>query len=172
MVLTKSPRQQANMAKASCTAGIASNSQKLTLWPKCHQERKKEKMGRQLFLQLPTDDTDVLQTAGSSLRRAPDNGRYDIWYGSDQADGQLEITRNGEKVLEASEMPVITANALKIEGQPHVQFWVKRGHDVIINYNEVTGGTASMHIKFKDAIDLAMEGISVAQLAALFGQVQ
>lgn len=110
-----------------------------------------------IYVQLGVDDTDVLNTAGSQLRRAPADGEYRIWYGSDQADGQVSINAAGLQVVETSEMPVITVNALQLQGPPWFSFKCNRGADVIINYNEVTGATASMLIQFLDMLDLAVE---------------
>jgi len=110
-----------------------------------------------LYLQLPADDADVLNTAGSQLRRAPADGEYRVWIGSDQADGQVAVNVAGLQVVESSEMPVITVNQLRVDGPPHFSWKANRGSDVIINYNEVTGGTASMLVQFHDMLDLSVE---------------
>lgn len=111
----------------------------------------------QLLVQLGVDDADVYNTAGSQLRRAPADGEYRLWAGSDQADGQLSANVGGLSVLEPSEMPVITVNALRIDGPPTYRWKVTRGADVIVNYNEVTGGTATILTQFYDMVDLLME---------------
>jgi len=48
-----------------------------------------------LVVQLPADDADVLNTAGSQLRRAPSDGEYRVWINSDQVDGQVSVNVAG-----------------------------------------------------------------------------
>jgi len=110
-----------------------------------------------LVVQLPADDADVLNTAGSQLRRAPADGEYRVWLNSDQVDGQIAVNVAGLQVVEASEIPTTTANQLKVDGPPVFAWKANRGADVIINYNEVTGGTAMMLIQFHDMLDLSVE---------------
>lgn len=98
--------------------------------------------------QLPADDSDVLGNAQSNMKNAPENGLMQVWAGSDQADGQLTIKHKGEEVVETSEMRVITANALPLNGPPDFEFGVEENKPTIINYNEVTGATAMLHVKF------------------------
>jgi len=114
-------------------------------------------MGMTLYKQLTVDDTDILQNAQSQLRRPRTSGRFQLWWGSDQADGELTVIVSGVNVVEKSNMPLITANALKIEGPPLAEFYVGPGVDVVINYNEVTAGTASILIKFADMQEVALE---------------
>lgn len=112
-----------------------------------------------LIQSLATDDADVLQTAGSQLRRAPDDGVYRVWVGSDQVDGQLGVNVAGLQVLEDSEIPIETVSTLDTSKAPYVEFPVEDGDDVIMNYNEVTAGTAIVKVQFLDEVDLALEGI-------------
>lgn len=120
-----------------------------------------------LQLTLAADDTDVLQTARSILRRAPADGEYRIWWGSDQADGLLDIKRDGMNVLEPSNTRVITVGVLERNRKPDVSFKVKRMQEVVINYNEVTGGTATIFVEFLDMVDLMFEaGLSPSRVVA------
>lgn len=123
-------------------------------------------MIQQVF-NLPADDSDVFQTAGSQLRRAPDDGVYRMWYSSDQVDGLITIIAAGMNVLEQSKMPVKTVNQITAEGSPLVEFAVAAGDDVIVNYNEVTGGTASMIAIFLDLEDVLVEqGLTPTEVEA------
>lgn len=127
---------------------------------------------QQLYVQLPIDDADVLQTAGSALRRCPEAGKYRMWCGSDQADGQISVTVNGVLVVEPSEMPVITVNQLRLDGPPTYEWTAGQGEDVIINYNEVTAGTASSLIRHLSVFDLMVEaGKSPAAAYAIASEV-
>lgn len=127
----------------------------------------------QLLRTLATDDADVLQTAGSQLRRAPADGEYRLYAISDQADGLLSINVGGVQVVESSNMLVTTVSQLKIEGPPLFRFLVRKGVDVVINYNEVTAGTATVLIIFLDLVDLMFEkGKTPRQTAlAISGQL-
>lgn len=111
----------------------------------------------QILVQLTVDDADVFQTAGSQLRRAPGDGEYRYYVVSDQVDGQLSINVGGMLVVEPSEMPVGTVNALHVEGPPIFKHRVSKGTDVVVNYNEVTGGTATLLAQYLDVIDLMLE---------------
>lgn len=105
-----------------------------------------------LTVQLPADDADVLATAQSVLKQPPEDGLVRIWAGSDQPDGQLTVTQDGadgkRTIVEPSEMRLITANALPLNGPPDFEFLVEAGKTLTVNYNEVTGGTATLHIKY------------------------
>lgn len=114
-------------------------------------------MPRQVTIQLATDDNDVFQTAGSQLRRAPGNGMYQFWYGSDQADGQLSCKLSGLEVIEPSEMRVITANQLSLDRKPDAWFLCQEGQDCIVKYDEVAAGTATLHAKWLSLADVMIE---------------
>jgi len=121
----------------------------------------------QQYFTLAVDDADVFQTAGSQLRRGPGDGEYRYWIGSDQADGQFSVNVGGMLVVEPSEMPVITVGVLRVDGPPHYKHRVSRGVDVVANYNEVTGGTASLLVQYWDPVDLMLEaGKGPAEIAA------
>jgi len=111
----------------------------------------------QALFQLAVDDADVLQTAGSSLKQAPGDGIYRLWYGSDQVDGQISVNVKGQQAVETSEMRVITVNVLNLDRAPDAIFSVKKGDTVTINYNEVTAGTATLAVRFLDLVDMLLE---------------
>jgi len=122
------------------------------------------------FFTLAVDDTDVLQTAASQLRRSPGDGEYRMWYGSDQADGLLQVTAQGVTVVEEGETPVITVGVLDTSGPPLHSWKVGDKDEVVINYNEVTAGTATMKLSFLDMVDLLMEqGMSPGEIAETLG---
>jgi len=124
----------------------------------------------QLF-ELLVDDADVLGTAGSQLRRAPDDGQYEIWAHSDQSDGLLSINSAGLAVYEESEMPQGTVGQIDTGKEPVAKFIVGKGDDVIMNYNEVTAGTATVKVRFMDLIDLMTEqGYSLVEIGELVGE--
>jgi len=127
-------------------------------------------MINQVF-ELAADDVDVLGTAGSQLRRAPDDGQYEIWAHSDQSDGLLAINSGGLAVYEESEMPQGTVSQIDTGKEPVAKFIVGKGDDVIINYNEVTAGTATLQVRFMDLIDLMTEqGYSLVEIGELVGE--
>jgi len=112
---------------------------------------------RQLLKTLAVDDSDILQTAQSDMREAPEDGEIRVWYGSDQADGTLTVIHQGINVLEKSNMPVITVGQLKTDGPPQFRFKVTKGGKTIMTYDEITGGTATILIVFFDLVDLLLE---------------
>jgi len=120
---------------------------------------------------LPADDTDIFNNAGSQLRRAPDDGLYEIFAVSDQADGLLSIVAAGQNVLEESEMPQATVSQLVTDGEPLSKFLVEKGDDVLLNYNEVTAGTATLFARFLDVVDMMQEqGYSLPEIGELVAE--
>lgn len=103
---------------------------------------------------LAVDDSDWFQTIGSSLRRAPETGLYRFWGASDQADGLLTIKVGNKTVMEQSHMKVISVGQLRLDEDPIAEFFVLQGQDVVVSYDEVTAGTATLACKFYNMNEL------------------
>jgi len=120
---------------------------------------------------LAVDDADVLSNAGSQLRRSPDDGQYEIYVQSDQADGLMSVLAQGQQVLEESELPQGTVSQLRTDTEPFAKFLVEKGDDVLINYNEVTAGTGTLAVRFLDVVDLMTEqGYSLPEIGELVAE--
>jgi len=114
---------------------------------------------------LPADDADVLGSADSILETAPEDGRYEVWFASDQVDGLLSILVGGEVVAEEMNAKVQTVSQIDMSQAPLISVFVDGGARVIAAYNEVTAGTAILAIRFSDSMDLLAEGIDLASLS-------
>jgi len=117
------------------------------------------------IITLGTDDADVLGTADSILETAPEDGRYEFWFASDQVDGLLSILVGGEVVAEEMNAKVQVVSQVDMSQAPVVSVFVDGGARVIANYNEVTAGTAILVARFSDTMDLLAEGVDLSALA-------